>query len=93
MNGGNSSINDNAEEVRITGEEEIPEQVLIFSLTGGENETVGLMPEQKVLELEEKRQADTVPIGVAVDQDLTKDLSVERHRGETQEKRTRFLVL
>lgn len=88
--GGNLSGNENAEEIRTGGEEETAEQVLIFSLTGGENETVGLMSEHKVLELEGKRQADTVPIGVAADQDLSKDLNVEGHRGETQEKRTRF---
>lgn len=66
---------------------------MIFSLAEGDAETIGLMSEQKVLELEEKRRVDPIPIDVAVDRDITKGLTVDRHRVDTQEKRTRYILL
>lgn len=86
-NSSGSGANDSGDEVR-GSDDETPEQVLVLPLSGNETEPIGLMSEQKVLEMEEKRQVDVIPIGVAGDQDLT-DSAANRHRGESQEKRTR----
>lgn len=79
-------VGDSGDETR--SEEDIPEQVLVIPLAGREEDALGLLPEQKVLELEGKRQVNVIPIGVPGSEELA-NVSVGRHSGESQEKRTR----
>lgn len=70
-------------------EKESPQQILVLPLSGGDGEPVGLLPEQKVLEMEGKKQVDVIPICVK-DQNLEEPGAEQR--GEGQEKRTRLLL-
>ncbi|KAL0275969.1 UNVERIFIED_CONTAM: hypothetical protein PYX00_003663 [Menopon gallinae] len=80
-------VGDSGDETR--PEDDLPEQVLVIPLTGREEDALGLLPEHKVLELEGKRQVSVIPIGVPGSEELA-NVSVGRHSGESQEKRTRF---
>ncbi|KAK6641198.1 hypothetical protein RUM44_012907 [Polyplax serrata] len=81
-----ASTNDDVDESKI--EDECPQQILVLPLSGQDGEPIGLLSEQKVLEVEGKRQVDVISLGVKVDQNLGEP-GVEQ-RGEGQEKRTRF---